>query len=90
MIVVEFFRIMGRVTGVIARLVPDIGLSFDAAYEVFGDDRVWSYWQWANHYLPLDLALVLLTARFVLWGALHGIDAVVWIATKAHVLGGSS
>jgi len=90
-IVVALFQMFGTIVGWFARLLPDMGLpGFSATQEVIGDSRVWTYWGWANHYLPVDLALLLFTARMVVWAVLHGLDALDWIVTKLHIFGGSS
>lgn len=54
------------------------------------DVRIWQWAAWANHYLPLDVAVVLLGVRLAWWGALQVFEAVVWLGSKMHILGGGS
>lgn len=51
---------------------------------------VFSYLGWANQYTPVAEALVLLEALIAVFLGLYLFRAVVWVLTKAHVLGGSS
>jgi hypothetical protein len=72
-------------------LIPDMSLpSMDEVYAAIADSRLWAYWGWGNHYLPLTLALGLLTLRLAVWAGLTALDVANWALTKLHVTGGSS
>ncbi len=77
--------LVGLIPSASALGLPDLS-SYGAA---IGDSTVWQWWGWANHFLPLDLALTLLGARLAVWLAMYGFEVVSWLLTKAHVLGGS-
>jgi XapX domain-containing protein len=51
---------------------------------------IFQYLGWANQFVPLDVALGLVGILLSAWVAMHAFRAVVWLATKAHILGGSS
>jgi hypothetical protein len=51
---------------------------------------IFQYLGWANQFLPIDVALSLVAILLTAWLGMHGFRAVVWLATKAHILGGSS
>ena len=53
-----------------------------------GDTRIWQWAAWANWYVPLDLAVAFLAVRLAAWTGMWTFEAVVWLLTKAHVLGG--
>lgn len=63
---------------------PDISGYVSAAGPVF--DAL----GWANHYLPIDLAFVLVPVGAGLYVSIVVFRFSVWVLTKAHVLGGSS
>lgn len=85
-----FAAFVGVVSGILD-LLPSFGLPPASSVNgVIGDSRVWQWLAWANHFLPISFATVLLSARLGLWAGLHLVDAVLWLATKVHVLGGSS
>jgi hypothetical protein len=65
--------------------LPDFS-SYGAA---IGDWRIWQYFGWANHFLPLDLAAALFGVRLLIWAALYGIEFLSWLGTKLHLFGGS-
>jgi hypothetical protein len=48
------------------------------------------FFGWADHYLPVSEAVVLIGVRLTLWAAMHAVEGTLWLLTKAHVLGGSS
>jgi hypothetical protein len=91
MILNTLFSWFVSLLGALLDLIPSFGLPDAAvATAAVSDARVWEYVGWANHYVPVDLAAALLAVRVTLWAALHGLDAVVWVLTKLHILGGSS
>jgi hypothetical protein len=51
---------------------------------------VWTYSSWANDYVPLDHALVLVSLILGAWLFFYGLRFIEWILTKIHILGGSS
>lgn len=62
--------------------VPDTSSYQSAAASVFQ----WA--GWANWYVPVDQAVVAFGLVITLWVALYGFRFVVWMLTKAHILGG--
>ena len=90
MIVLAVFRLMGAVAFGLLGLLPSFGFDASSATAAVNGWTFFGYFGWVNHYMPLDLGLVLLGVRLTLWGAMHAVEAVVWLLTKAHVLGGSS
>jgi hypothetical protein len=94
MIVMAVFRVFVTVVNWLLDRIPtasSFGLpEFSSYITAIGDSRVWTYMGWANHFVPLDLALVLITARLAVWGAMYAFEFGVWCLTKAHILGGSS
>lgn len=53
-------------------------------------NSLWSLFGWANQYLPIDAAVAMVSLLLVGWAALQALHIAVWVATKAHILGGSS
>lgn len=51
---------------------------------------LWAGFGWANHYLPVDLAIGFLGIRLGALLVSHVVNATVWLLSKAHVLGGGS
>lgn len=91
MIVQGLFSLFGSVLHWFLGLLPGFGLpGTSTVNDVVADSRVWQYWGWANHFLPLTLIMSLLAARLALWAALHALDALDWVLTKVHIFGGSS
>jgi carbon starvation protein CstA len=58
--------------------------------DLSGLGTVWQYFSWANQFLPLDIALACAGLLLAAWGTRWLVMAALWVATKAHVLGGSS
>jgi hypothetical protein len=61
----------------------DSGLTAAAAH-------VWAYAAWANYYVPLDSAMLLLGLIIAAWWIFYGFRLAEWVLTKLHILGGSS
>lgn len=50
---------------------------------------VWQYAGWINNYLPLAEAAQLFGVLLTAFAAVMLVRGVLWVLTKAHVLGGS-
>jgi hypothetical protein len=51
---------------------------------------VWADVAWLNNYLPCSEALAYAAVLIAAWLATHAYRASLWLATKAHILGGAS
>jgi hypothetical protein len=51
---------------------------------------VWTYSTWANDYVPLDHAVVLVGLSVGAWFIFYALRFVEWLGTKLHILGGST
>jgi hypothetical protein len=72
----------------ITSLAPDISLP-DLSSMVSGIDGFWNLFGWANNFLPVD-QLVLIIGLVVTWYVvLLGVRVLLYLLTKAHVLGGA-
>ena len=51
--------------------------------------QVWQYAQWANDYVPLDQACLILGIVMAAWTVFYGARFFEWVLTKLHILGGN-
>ncbi len=49
---------------------------------------VWQFFGWADNFLPLSDAVVIFGLLVVAFNAVFAIRGVLWVLTKAHILGG--
>jgi len=90
-IITALYRLFATLLGGLLGLLPEMGLpSYDDVTAAIGDSRLWSYWSWGNHYMPLNLLLAVLTLRFAVWAGLWAFGVVNWALTKLHIAGGTS
>ncbi len=91
MIIAKLYGLFVTLLEGLLGLIPDMSLpSMDEVNAAIADSRLWAYWGWGNHYLPLDLVLALLTLRLTVWVGLAVVDLTNWSLTKLHIAGGSS
>ncbi len=91
MIISKLYSLGVTVLTWLLSLIPDMSLpDMGEVNAAISDSRLWSYWAWGNHFVPLDLLLGLLTLRLAVWVGLAVVDVVNWALTKLHVAGGSS
>ncbi len=50
----------------------------------------WQAFGWANHYLPVDVAIICIGIRLLAQAATHLVTFAVWTLSKVHILGGGS
>lgn len=86
--ILSFF--LGIARGVLGLLPdiqpPDLVGMVDGIAPLFAPAT--GYLGWLNKYLPIDQAALALGVVLGSWLVLYGIRLVVWVLTKAHVLGG--
>jgi hypothetical protein len=84
---------VGMVTWILG-LIPSasaVGLPDFSAYgAAIGDSRIWQWFGWANHFVPLDLVMLLLGVRLALWLVMYGVELVVWVIGKIPIIGNGS
>jgi hypothetical protein len=51
---------------------------------------VWTYYSWANDYVPADHAMVLLSLTVGAWAIFYGLELLEWLGTKLHFFGGGA
>jgi len=50
---------------------------------------VWTFTGWLNNYVPLDVALGILTLLVTIWLGNFVLRVTIWVFTKLHFLGGA-
>jgi hypothetical protein len=48
------------------------------------------FFAWADEYIPLTEALLMLAALVAIWLGAHVVTLTIWLLSKLHVLGGGS
>jgi len=89
-IVTSFLRVVLGLAVSVLGLLPSWSVDTSSAQAAVQAWDGFGLLGWADHYLPVTEASVLLGVRLTLWAGMHVFELVVWLLTKAHVLGGSS
>lgn len=65
--------------------IPDVSATIETDLAF-----LWQWFAWANNYVPLDQAALMISILLGAWAALQLVHITVWVLTKLHILGGSS
>ncbi len=62
----------------------------DVSGMVASTSGIWQYAGYVNNFVPASEAVTLLGILMTAFVAITAVRAVLWVLTKAHILGGSS
>jgi hypothetical protein len=89
MILDAIFSLLRKVLEGIFWLVPDVARP-DLSGPAGKLAPLFALYGWANHYVPVDAALIMLAILLASWTVMHAVTFAIWALSKLHILGGGS
>lgn len=89
MIIEAIIRAFSAALRALLSLLPEFDPP-DVSSMVAEMSAIWQWGGYVDNFVPLSEAVSLLGIMLTAFAAITIVRAVLWVATKAHVLGGSS
>jgi fermentation-respiration switch protein FrsA (DUF1100 family) len=87
MITDAIFAFFATIASFVVGLLPSMNPP-DISSHLSALGPVLTWFGWANQYVPLDQVVIVLGIALGAWVTLNVFNGVVWVLTKAHILGG--